>query len=318
MTTAAPLPAPSVQVARNAVVTEDVKDDIDRFTNDGFIGPIKLYEPEEATEMIREIRIRNQNRSNALYQNSVNYDRHYDIPELSRHISHPTIVKYLQAILGSDVLLWRTEFFPKFPGSSGTQWHQVRDYSYANGKPQLLPTLSDWNAFIDITVWTTFTPATKATGCMRFVRGSHRQWYFDERKPTTQGRAGDYDVNAAETQFFGYDFEDFVIDPGWTPDPADVVELEMKPGEAVVFTANCVHGSLPNTTERETRFAIAGRYVPTHVRVYPDQDSYTAHGAKFLLDNYGSVLVAGRDDFGHNRLRDTNNLGEAFINVAPR
>jgi non-heme Fe2+,alpha-ketoglutarate-dependent halogenase len=318
MTTSTPLPAPAANLAKNAVVPDDIKENIDRFVNDGFVGPIKIYEPEEALEMVREIRIKNQDRSHVLYPNNVNYDRHYDISELSRHISHPTIVKHLQAILGPDVLLWRTEFFPKFPGSSGTEWHQVRDYSYANGKPQLLPTESEWNAFIDITVWTTFTPATKDTGCMRFVRGSHRKWYFDERKPTDQGRQGVYDVNSSETQFFGYDFSDFVIEDGWEPAPEDVVELEMKPGEAVVFTANCVHGSLPNTTERETRFAIAGRYVPTHVRVYPDQNDYTAHGAKFELDNYGSVLVAGRDEFGHNRMRTTNNHGESFTNAAPR
>lgn len=318
MTTSTPLPAPTAQLAPGAHVPADIKGDIDRFVTDGFVGPIKIYEPEEATEIIREVRINNQVRSKALYHNSVNYDRHYDIPQLSRHISHPTIVKYLQAILGPDVLLWRTEFFPKFPGSEGTEWHQVRDYSYANGKPQLLPTQSDWNAFIDITVWTTFTPATRDTGCMRFLRGSHKQWYFDERKPTDRGRDKEYDVNATDTQFFGYDFSDFVINPGWTPPDEDVVELEMQPGEAVVFTANCVHGSLPNTTERETRFAIAGRYVPTHVRVYPDQDGFTAHGANFSLDNYGSVLVGGRDEFGHNRLRTENNHGEPFTNAFPR
>lgn len=222
-------------------------------------------------------------------------------------------MKYLQAILGSDVLLWRTEFFPKFPGSDGTQWHQVRDYSYANGNPQLLPTQSDWDAFIDITVWTTFTPATKKTGCMRFVRGSHRKWYYDERKETMQGRATKYDVNAAETQFFGYDFEDFAIDKDWVPPAEDIIELKMQPGEAVLFTANCVHGSLPNTTERETRFAIAGRYVPTHVRVYPDQEGFMAHGAAFDLSEYGSVLVAGENNFTHNRIRDKNNYDEPFV-----
>lgn len=314
----APLSAPVARVAGNAIVSDDIKPNVDRLVQDGFVGPIKLYEPDEAAAVIREIRIQNQDHSKALYPNSVNYDRHFDIPHLSQHISHPTIVKYLQAILGPDVLLWRTEFFPKFPGSSGTEWHQVRDYSYANGKPQLLPTESEWNAFIDITVWTTFTPATKATGCMRFVRGSHKEWYFDERKQTAQGRDREYDVNATDTQFFGYDFSDFSIEDGWTPPAEDVVELEMKPGEAVIFTANCVHGSLPNTTERETRFAIAGRYVPTHVRVYPDQDGFTAHGAMFNLADYGSVVVGGRNEYDHNRIRAENNLGQPFVNSAPR
>ena len=302
-----------VGTASNAVVPDDIRDDIRRFASDGFIGPIKLYEPDEATELIREIRARNQDTSKALYQNSVNYDRHFDIPELGQHVAHPTIVKYLTAIFGPDVLCWRTEWFPKFPGAKGTEWHQVRDYSYANGKPQLLPTESEWNAFIDITVWTTFTPATKETGCMRFVRGSQRDLIFDEHKTTATGRTEGYDVAYADTGFFGYDFSDFAVDPDWEPRPEDVVELEMQPGEAVIFTASCVHGSLPNITKRQTRFAIAARYVPTHVRVYPNQDSFSAHGATFDLDEYGSVLVSGQDSYGHNRIRATDNHGQAFV-----
>ncbi|MEE1927330.1 chlorinating enzyme [Streptomyces sp. TRM 70351] len=311
-------PVPAAQISSNAVVPDDIKGDIEQFSQDGFTGPIKLYEPEEAAELIREIRINNQNTSRALYQNSVNYDRHFDIPELSRHIAHPTIVKYLTAILGPDVLCWRTEWFPKFPGAKATEWHQVRDYSYANGKPQLLPTESEWNAYIDITVWTTFTPATHDTACMKFVRGSQRDWIFDEHKKTDQGRSTDYDVAHAKTGFFGYDFSDFAVDPNWEPRPEDVVEMEMKPGEAVIFTASCVHGSTPNNTERETRFAIASRYVPTHVRVYPDQDSFSAHGATFDLAEYGSVLVSGENTYGHNRLRTDNNHGEKFAHRSVR
>ncbi|MFF4737779.1 chlorinating enzyme [Streptomyces sp. NPDC001262] len=310
--TTAQRPEPTAQISGNAVVPDDIKADIEQFGRDGFIGPIKLYEPEEAAELIREIRINNHVTDRALYKNSVNYDRHYDIPQLTRHVTHPTIVKYLNAILGPDVLLWRTEWFPKFPGAKATEWHQVRDYSYANGKPQLLPTESDWNAYIDITVWTTFTPATRDRACMKFVRGSQREWIFDEHKATQSGRSDDYDVAHADTGFFGYNFSDFAVDPDWEPRPEDVVELEMKPGEAVIFTASCVHGSTPNLTERETRFAIAGRYVPTHVRVYPGQDSFTAHGATFDLSEYGSVLVSGENTFDHNRIRTENNHGEKF------
>ena len=299
-------------IAPNAVVADDIAEDIDRFVRDGFVGPIKVYEEDEAIELLREIRIKNQQRSGALYDNNVNYDRHFDIPELASHITHPTIVKYLTSILGPDVLLWRTEWFPKFPGTKGTEWHQVRDYSYANGKPQLLPTATDWHAHIDITVWTAFTQATRENGCMRFVRGSQRKQIFDEHKSATVGRGQGYDVTQAGTQFFGYSFSDFAIDPNWSPAPEDVAELEMRPGEAVIFTASCVHGSLPNRTERETRMAIASRYVPTHVRVYPDQDSFTAHGAEFNLADYGCVLVAGEDRYGHNRLRKSTNYGVDF------
>jgi non-haem Fe2+, alpha-ketoglutarate-dependent halogenase len=310
-------PHPTAKLPSSAVISDQLRAGADRFVADGFLGPIRLYEPQTADEMLREIRIENQDRRHILYDNPVNYDRHFDIRPLARHISHPVVVEHLKAVLGPDVLLWRTEFFPKFPGGDGTEWHQVRDYSYANGRPQLLPTDSAWNAFIDITVWTTFTPATKDTGCLKFVRGSHKKWYFDETKATGRGRNAEYDVNSAATGFFGYDFSDFKIDPNWEPAPEDVVELEMAPGEAVIFTANCVHGSRPNTTKRETRYAIAGRYVPTHVKIYPEQDEFMAHGATFDLSRYGAVLVAGRNDFSHNRIRPVDNHGEPFLSGSP-
>lgn len=305
-------PIAGSDIAKSAVISEDIKAGIDSFRKDGFVGPIKLYDETEAAEIIKEVRIQNNERSNAIYKNvNVNYDRHFDIPLLSRHIVHPTILKYLVGILGPDVLLWRTEFFPKFPGSGETEWHQVRDYSYANGQPQIQPTATDWNAYIDITVWTTFTPATKVTGCMKFLKGSQNKEFFDESKSTHTGREK-YNVKEADTGFFGYNFSDFLVDPDWQPAPEDIVEMEMRPGEAVIFTASCVHGALPNISERETRFAIAGRYVPTHVRVYPDQDSFSAHGDEFDLSDYGSVLVQGEDRFKHNRMRDKGTLGQKF------
>ncbi|MFL6115919.1 MAG: chlorinating enzyme [Catenulispora sp.] len=310
----------AAEVAANAVITPDIEQDIANFTRDGFLGPVKLYEPDHAAELLREIRIKNQDTTHSVFHNSVNYDRHLDIPELSNHITHPTILKYLNGILGPDVLLWRTEFFAKFPGSVGTEWHQVRDYSYATGKPQLLPTESDWNAYVDITVWTTFTPATKQNGCMRFVRGSHRHRIFDEHIEPKRGREDEYDksyedIFTSSTGFYGYDFSDFAVDPNWEPAEEDVVDMEMQPGEAIIFTASCVHGSLPNITERDTRFAITARYVPTHVRVYPDQDSYRAHGNEFDLKDYGVVVASGRDAYGHNRVKDRNAHGQPFVHV---
>ena len=112
------------------------------FNKNGFVGPFKLYEPEEARELLRSIRIKNQDRSKCLFDNPVNYDRHFDIDELARHICHPGICDRLISILGKDLLCWRTEFFPKFPGAQGTEWHQVANYQYANGIPMLESTIS--------------------------------------------------------------------------------------------------------------------------------------------------------------------------------
>lgn len=293
-------------------ITNKKELDTDFFWENGFMGPIKLYEPDEAKQILHNIRVHNQDRTHILFDNDVNYDRHFDIPELTTHIGHPKIIEAIRPIIGNDILSWRTEFFPKFPGSPGTEWHQVGNYQYASGQPQILPTEPQDGIPIDLTVWTTFTDATKENGCMKFLPGSHKKLYYDESKTPATGRNGDYESFKADTGFFGYNFDDFKVDPNWTPDESEAFTMEMKPGECVIFTAKCVHASHPNNSERSTRFAISSRYVPTHVKVYPDLDELNVHGGHFDLSNYGTILVSGEDKFKHNRIRTTNNRGTPF------
>ena len=59
--------------------------------------------------------------------------------------------------------------------------------------------------------------------------------------------------------------------------------------------------------------AITARFVPTFMRVYPDQKSFYSHGATMDLENYGAVLVSGNDSYNHNKLRTHNNRGEKFV-----
>jgi non-haem Fe2+, alpha-ketoglutarate-dependent halogenase len=286
--------------------------DAEFFFSNGFAGPFKLYEPDEAREMLKEIRIRNFDTAKALFSNDVNYDRHFDISELSRHITHPGIIRRIQEVIGPDILCWRTEFFPKFPGSVGTEWHQVEAYQYSTGTAQLSPTVRHENAPTELTVWTAFTESTRENGCMKFMPGSHKQWYYDESKMPKTGRDGLYKSVASETSFYGYNYSDFKVDPDWEPDESKAVALEMEPGECVIFTAKCMHASFPNSTKNSTRFAITSRYVPTDVRVYPDLSDFNEHGGHFDLANYGCVVVSGNDRFHHNKIRHENNLGESF------
>lgn len=288
--------------------------DVAFFEENGYMGPFTLYSPDEARTRLKRMRRANQDRSHVLFDNDVNYDRHFDIPELAEHIGHPTIIEKVAKILGPDLLAWRTEFFPKFPGSPGTEWHQVRNYQYATGEAMLERSVPD-DRPLDITVWTTFTDATKETGCMKFLPGSHHKLYYDESKPISKGREGTYkSVDAMEDtgSFFGYDFSEFKVDPEWLPPEENAAAVEMQAGQCVIFTAQCVHASYPNTTERSTRFAIAARYVPTDVRVYPGWASFSAHGGDFDLSRYGCVPVSGEDRYGHNRIRTRDNHGRPF------
>src|SRR3954466_5865149 len=100
--------------------------EVRQFQRDGYLGPIKIYEPEDMQARWKQIQRQLRDRSHAIYPDSdgkaniSNYDRHLDIDLLSEHIVKPEIVDRLVSLLGPDLLCWRSEFFPKFQGDEGT------------------------------------------------------------------------------------------------------------------------------------------------------------------------------------------------------
>jgi non-haem Fe2+, alpha-ketoglutarate-dependent halogenase len=116
---------------------------------------------------------------------------------------------------------------------------------------------------------------------------------------------------ARDHSFFGYNYEDIKIDKDWDPDAQAVDHVEMRPGQFIIFTARCIHGSNPNVSNRQ-RMGFAIRVVPTHVRVYGGMTEFDEFGHHFDLDKHGCVLLSGRDEFGHNRMRHENAWGEPF------
>jgi non-heme Fe2+,alpha-ketoglutarate-dependent halogenase len=298
-------------------------DELAAFRERGYHGPFKVYEVEEMNALWRTHRLRLLDRRAAVYQgaaasgntNIANYDRHLDSPFLADHICRPEIVDRVASVLGPDVLCWRSEFFPKYPGDEGTDWHQADTFANASGKPQILwpPEMKGFGG--TITVWTAFTESNEETGCLQFVPGTHEQMYYDE----TKGMRYDPDsINAVDKDgvrrgFFGYDYRKLQIDPDWTPDESQAVSLVMRPGEAVLFWSTLMHASLPHAGRTsEMRLGYAARYVPTCVRIYPDTDEIEEYGGKVSLERYGAVLVSGVNEYDHNRIVTETTLGHPF------
>src|SRR5262245_29958783 len=110
---------------RFSMTPEELSD----FRARGYAGPFMVYEPDEMKTMWRKERLRLLDRSKAVYNeegavsgatNISNYDRHLDSAFLADHICRREIVDRVISALGPDVLCWRTEFFPKYPGDEGT------------------------------------------------------------------------------------------------------------------------------------------------------------------------------------------------------
>lgn len=298
-------------------------EELKSFHTQGYFGPFKVYEIDEMRQNWRRERMRLMDRSDAVYQdeaassgntNISNYDRHLDSAFLADHISRPQIVDRVASVLGPDVLCWRTEFFPKYPGDEGTDWHQADTFANASGTPQIVwPEAEEFGG--TITVWTAFTEANEDTGCLQFIPGTHETMFYDETKRMhyDPNKINQEDKEGVRRGFFGYDYRDLQIDPGWKPDESKAVPMVMRPGEAILFWSTLMHASLPhNGRTEEMRLGFASRYVPTKVNVYPGTDEIEEYGGRVSLERYGAVLVAGQNDNPRNRIATATTTGHAF------
>lgn len=275
------------------------------FFDNGYAGPFKLYEPEEMTQTWEQVRVDILDRSTAPFPKSrLNYDRHLDLPALDQIISHPRIVERIASLLGPNVLCWRTEWFPKYPGDEGTDWHQAQSFVEFEGIEKLVPPPGQPEPW-ELTAWVAMSEATRENGCLKLMPGSHRTWFFDEKRNITFEPENFNKAKASgeHSGFYGYDYDKLKLDPSWRPDEEKAVHMEVKPGEFFIFTSRCMHGSNPNSSKSSVRFGWATRFVPTEVKVYPGQDEFHHFGEVLPLDRYSTVLVAGEDRYGHNRVR---------------
>jgi non-haem Fe2+, alpha-ketoglutarate-dependent halogenase len=288
--------------------------ELDQFRHDGFIGPFDLYDEAEMESNLRALRRKLLATKNAAYSsqhamsgvtNLANYDRHLDIDFLAQHITRPEIVDRVTSIIGPDTLCWRTEFFPKYPGDEGTDWHQADNFSNVAGSkhPQILwPEDAEFGG--TITVWTAFTEANKRNGCLQFIPGSQNVMNYDESKVMTydEGRINNVVKAGIRRGFFGYDYRQLQKDPDWRPDESKAVAQEMRQGQFIIFWSTLMHASLPHQglDDDGMRLGYAARYLPTCVRVYPYSDTLEEFGGSATLEKFGNVLVSGKNEYNYN------------------
>ena len=106
---------------------------------------------------------------------AMNYrDRHLEVDTLLNLFKHPALTERCAQLLGPDLLLWRTQFFPKPSGGAGTPLHQASCYLLDNMKaPVVYP--PDPSELFQLTCWIALTNATQENGCMTVVKGSQRR-----------------------------------------------------------------------------------------------------------------------------------------------
>ncbi len=311
------------EIASTALSYALTAQELEQFHRDGFYGPFDLYDPEEMERSLSAMRPKLIDSRRGVYHqgealsgttNLASYDRHLDVDFLAMHIARPELVDRVTSVLGPNVLCWRSEFFPKYPGDEGTDWHQADNFANVGVHPQIVwPEDAEFGGAL--TCWTAFTESTIENGCLQLMPGSHKTMNYDENKVIS------YDAEIINTQnkngvrrgFYGYDYRQLQKDPDWSPDESNAKSMVMRKGQAPMFWSTLMHASHPHQGRTDKmRLGFTARYVPTSVRVYPYQDTLAEYGVEVSLEKYGCVLVSGKDEFGHNRIVDRTVNGTVF------
>ena len=231
-----------MQNGKHALTTEERE----QFWRDGYLGPYTLCAPDEMLAM--QPKIETVLETAPPDHQQYGHNRHLDAPIIHDLATHPTIVGRMAALYGPDLLLWRTNFFIKEPGAKEIPWHQ--DFNYWPVEPPII-----------LFAWIAVDPATLENSCLQIVPGSHRKVIPH--------------VKATPDMAFGQ-----MGDLGYI-DTSTVVNLEMQPGEFVLFNERTLHHSDANRSDKR-RIGLAVRVILPIVKVFdwdaPEHRLVVIHG----------------------------------------
>jgi hypothetical protein len=161
-------------------------------------------------------------------------DTHLFLRWVYEIVVHPPVLDAVESVLGPDILVWGSQWFPKFAHDrSYVSWHQ--DAAYWG--------LSPLNV---TTAWIAVVPSTRENGCMRVIPGTHlgllpQRETYAEANMLSRGQEIAVEV-----------------------DESLAVDFVLQPGEFSLHHIGIVHGSGPNTSDT-SRIGLAVRYVSPDV-----------------------------------------------------
>ena len=232
-----------------------------QYWEDGYLFPLQVMSATEAQAMRDELEAIEAEWLDAdLPLPLGTYKRvnaHCVMPLAHRIGSDPRILDVVEGVLGPDIMIYAVEFFIKEPKTRQiVSMHQDLTYWGLGAIDGL------------VTAWLSLSPATPASGCMDFVKGSHKNAIlphedtFNKNNLLSRGQEVKVDV-AAE----------------------DKVPIEIHPGQISLHHGLTIHGSGPNTTD-DRRIAAVIRYCTPDIKQQVADVDY-------------ALLARGEDRFGN-------------------
>jgi ectoine hydroxylase-related dioxygenase (phytanoyl-CoA dioxygenase family) len=207
--------------------------DIERFHQEGFLGPFRMYSASQMTSIYerleREVFPERSPSSGHSF-----YSRHHDSRLVYDLCTHPTVLDVLRPLYGDDLILWNSAFWVKDRDTAPIPWHQD---------------VQHWPVAFSWSVWIAITDASESNGCLRLIPGSHRSLAPIATAPSS------------------YLFETMAASSAVAYDRA--IPVELRAGEFIVFGDRLLHSSDTNRSESD-RIGLVARYTLPCVKLFQD------------------------------------------------
>ncbi len=234
---------------------------INEYWENGFVFPVSVFDRAEADSLRAELEaIERDWREADLPLPLTMYKRvnaHLVMPMVARVALDPRVLDVVEGVLGPDLLLWSAELFIKEPRTTQVVgMHQDLTYWGMGETPD------------QVTAWIALSPATTESGCMDFVKGSHKNPIlphndtFSENNLLSRGQ--EVAVDVAEK---------------------DKTHIELQPGQMSLHHGLTIHGSGPNASD-DRRIGLAIRYLNPNAQ-------------QKVADRDYAVLARGKDRVGN-------------------
>ncbi|MGK7908744.1 MAG: phytanoyl-CoA dioxygenase family protein [Synechococcus sp.] len=180
------------------------------YERDGFVGPIRALDSNSTSLLLDELK------EKVFEQKGVAFirNRHLDIDSVKLLCQSEVIHDAVSEILGTNLVLWRTNFFAVKSGQ-GHGWHQDR----------YIGLLDDTSKQVSVHLALT---KSSPDNCLKIIQGSH-QWSESELE-----RNGLF----KKSEKSAYGTFQYQRDPD---KKVNIVPILLQPGEFIVFHPNLIH-----------------------------------------------------------------------------
>ncbi|HEX3147241.1 MAG TPA: phytanoyl-CoA dioxygenase family protein [Gemmataceae bacterium] len=163
-----------------------------QFDRHGFIGPFDGSVPGDVIDRVayRLAAMIDERWKHPLYGRFSVRDWHLLDDEVLALFRDPAVLGRMKALLGEDLILWRSKVFDKQPGEGVLGWHQewgaFNGEEIGNDVPGLEPAPESRSQYWNLTAWIALVDIDESMGPIRFALGSHRRHYPITMAPLTK------------------------------------------------------------------------------------------------------------------------------------